>query len=97
MRHFLPRLFELIVYSPIQPTDVEVLFGKLPYGEWRTWAKEEQQAIETYFHALWVDAINAFEPDGYTYANAYLCAIARAVDDMTPYLEQWLEQRSPIA
>lgn len=97
LRHFLPRLFELIVYSPIQPTDVEVLFGKLPYGEWRNWAKEEQQAIETYFHALWIDVINAFEPDGYTSANDYLCAIARAVNDMTPYLDHWLEQRSPIA
>ncbi len=56
-RHFLPRIFELV--SPHYPmserllVDEQVVFGKLNYGNWRTWPDAEQAAIRTYLLSAW--------------------------------------------
>lgn len=45
-RHFLPRIFELLATAPHDWVDPEVVFGKLPYCDFRSWPIAEQQVIE---------------------------------------------------
>src|SRR5690349_10293897 len=60
-RHFLPRLFEIaLVDSDGFPfLDLEILFGKLAYGEWETWPRAEQTAVNALLHAYWQSMLAA--------------------------------------
>jgi hypothetical protein len=57
-RHYLPRLFELVVDEP-NWTDIPTLFGKLSTAEWRGWPSEEQRAVESYINTLIASALRA--------------------------------------
>lgn len=93
-RHFLPRLFELITehsgYLELEP-----LFAKLRHGDWRTWPVEEQEAVEHYFAALWKWCL--VREDEEWLAEDLLCGIAQAVDDISPYLAEWRNERQQSA
>jgi hypothetical protein len=56
LRHFLPRMLELVAIQPGW-TDVPTVFLKLTDAEWRSWPLEEQRAIERYFGELWNAAL----------------------------------------
>jgi hypothetical protein len=93
-RHFLPRLLELQAQSTSKPTYVETAFGKLRYAEWHTWSNKEQEAIRTYFLALWLDVLDTRsvgQDPLNTEASSYLCAFSRAGEDLKPYLTVWAE------
>lgn len=87
LRHFLPRIFELISADGGSWTFPETVFGKLAYGQWETWPSDERQAIITFFEALWSNVLDHF-PHAFS-AEDCLCCIAQATDDMTRYLGQW--------
>ena len=97
-KHFLPRIFELgfaVEPSASLLTDLENITHKLPYAKWLTWPAEEQEAIRRFFRAFWTAALahlptvesmewNECEVD------RWLCSIAQAESDLTPYLEEWM-------
>jgi hypothetical protein len=89
LRHFLPRLFELVAnHEDRRLVDLEILFGKLAYGHWKTWPTAEQQAIVQFLHAMWRSVLSRFpQPD--RNVDAYLCAIGQAEDDIRMYLDEW--------
>lgn len=80
-KHFLPRLLELAAdpYDLSYDIDVEVLFGKLSYAKWRNWPREEQQAVASYFSALW-QWLLALPVEEWV-LDDYLCAIGQAEDN----------------
>lgn len=93
-KHFLPRLFECIDEDPTANyVDTEVILGKLAYGKWRVWPQSEQEAIEVFLMAFWRVALQREPKDGWQEAEDYLCAIAQAEDDLSPYLNVWEEGR----
>lgn len=94
-RHFVPRLFELAADPSGLPINIEIVFGKLRYAEWQSWPDDEQQAIMAYFYALWRHVLVEIRPGYRGLADEYLCSIAQAVDDLGPFLEQWLQLRLP--
>ena len=77
-KHFLPRLLELAAdpYDVSYEIDVEVLFGKMRYAKWRNWPPAEQQAVSSYFSALWQWLLTL--PVEEWVLDDYLCAIANA-------------------
>jgi hypothetical protein len=85
-RHFLPRLFELLVSRQLD-TDDEIVFHKLTYGHWITWPTAERQAVDRFLHAYWADAIQQYPhiPS----INTVICSIAQAMDDVGPLLDAW--------
>lgn len=92
-KHFLPRLLELL------PTDhgaldlePQVFLAKLVDAKWRDWPKEEEKALETYLHALWQSVLLEF--DDYSAIDEYLTGIMRAVQDLRPYLDHWLQDET---
>ncbi|MFK8061187.1 MAG: hypothetical protein AB8B78_14000 [Polaribacter sp.] len=56
-KHFLPRIFELL-NSNDNLIDDFLTFEKLNYTDWKSWNQLEIKAIENYFFALWIDALN---------------------------------------
>lgn len=89
-KHFLPRLFELLVLGDDWLVSVESLIGKLDYAAWREWPKLEQEAIEEYLMALWQFALVSV--NNYGRIDDYLWGIARAMNDLGPFLDAWREK-----
>jgi hypothetical protein len=92
-RHFLPRIFELTLTAgewPETPTPQRV-FDLLRYGEWRTWLRGEQTAVERMLHAIW-ETVRSNPPieSGYIDVDQWLCCISQCEDDLVPYLDQWI-------
>lgn len=94
-KHFLPRIFELLVTltdPALDLTDPEILFSKFKSGDWQSWPASEQVAVRTFLHALWAEVLNhPPEADSFTDVESWLCSIAQAEDDLSPYLTQWIE------
>lgn len=90
-KHFLPRLFEILAEDgfPDGYPDMETVVGALERGSWRTWPPDEQTAVEGFLTALWMSHLAGSPMAGRT--DMVLASIATAVDDMTPYLDLWLE------
>src|SRR5262249_5780030 len=57
-KHFLPRIFELVVTNGREFADQPIVFKKLYHAEWRYWPQAEQLAIEHFFRALWIWVLN---------------------------------------
>lgn len=94
-RHFLPRIFELTISSgKYSFADREIVLSKLCHAEWRSWPESEQKAVEQVLNAVW-QAVLLTPPEDEVYCadalESWLCAIAQAEDDLTPYLQAWLE------
>lgn len=86
-KHFLPRIFEVMVYADNSPMGPESLIGRLDYVHWRTWPQAEQEALSAFFLAWFRHVLAAF-PAEYT-AEDCLAAIAQAQDDLSPMLDHW--------
>lgn len=100
LKHFLPRLFEVLAFVRNAYSMPEALVRKLMYAghggtedaTWRAWPAEEQEALHDYFHALWRFALTSDDP--YPYAEAWLWILLHAHDDLTPFLTAWAEKRA---
>ncbi len=94
-KHFLPRILELLPssLSSAPGVDIEVVLGKLRYAKWREWPARERDAIGGYLCALWDYLLARFpnEPE----IDEWLCGIARAVDDLTSFLQAWWDAPGP--
>ncbi len=95
LKHYLPRILELVLSPGGFGCEVEVVFGKLGLAEWKSWPEEECSAVKRYFHTGWrlilTGADLPVEPD------SWLCGLGRAGELMIPYLEDWAECRSSPA
>jgi hypothetical protein len=89
-KHFLPRIFELAAVHGEEFVDPEVVFNKLHHGDWRHWPDVEQSAVEQFFHALWRCILDGQPHEYYGWQiEGWLCGIAQAVADLSPYLKTW--------
>jgi hypothetical protein len=88
-KHFLPRLLELTTGGrSIGHTDLEVTYAKLTYADWNNWPDTERKAVDDFLRANWLLTLSVFPP-AHENTDAVLCALGRAVDDLTPYLRLW--------
>lgn len=85
-KHFLPRIFELMVENEwfMEP---EIILSKLRHGEWRTWFDAEQASVRAYLMAVW-RVILSDESFDFS-VEEWLCALGQAEDDLSPYLDEW--------
>lgn len=93
-KHFLPRLLELTAGGrSVGDVDLEVTYAKLAYADWTTWPDAERKAIDDFLRANWLLTLSVFPPAHET-ADSVICAIGRAVNDLTPYLQTWEQGNS---
>jgi hypothetical protein len=100
-KHFLPRLFELVVHAEDEGVafeDPQAIFHKLTYADWNRWPVQEKSAVVAYFEELWDIAINT-APDYQAWDGVYgwIEAISQAEPDITHYLEHWMGAVSAAA
>ena len=101
-KYFLPRMYELYLTVPDPETPMgppETMLNKFRYAQWRTWPAKEQSAVEIFLHALWAQVLTDPPRPGWgtDCVENWLCAIAQAEDDLTPYLSQWIDDERPSA
>jgi len=96
-KHFLPRIFELIVTNGerYKSPDREFVLSILHYGEWRTWPEAEQRAIEAFLRAVWETVLrDPQREERCRDIESWICAISQPEDDLRPYLRQWENDES---
>ncbi|MDB5705535.1 MAG: hypothetical protein JWN66_2651 [Sphingomonas bacterium] len=94
-RYLLPRILDVSVYDAGNANDPEIVLGKLPLAGWRSWAPNEQHAVEQFVDAWFEQALASDlteADDGWigTDAESVLCGAARAGMP----LERWLMRLS---
>lgn len=88
-KHFLPRLFEICAFDNLRGLiEVGTVFAKLAHASWEKWPDSEQRAIRDFFHQEWRQLL-ANDPT-FPGAHELLEALARADEDLDPYLHEWL-------
>jgi hypothetical protein len=94
-RHFLPRIFELVVSSERIGCDEEVVFGKLSLAKWGTWPEKEQVALRAYFRAGWRFLLSQESP--VVEPDSWLCGIAVSGEDLQIFLNDWIQAKQKHA
>jgi hypothetical protein len=83
-KHYLPRIFELTAKRKLI-VDTFVTLGKLEYGNWKQWDKQEQESIFEFLNAWWkydVNSSNYFDTEVLIELHKYL-------KDLKPMLKNW--------
>jgi len=88
LKHFLPRLFEILATQGFPYPDTESIVGALDRGAWSTWPDSEQAAVARYLMAWWRAHLTTYPALHRT--DSLLSALAIATEDMGPYLDEWL-------
>jgi len=84
-KHFLPRIFELLVTTEF-PSDIFVVLGKLDYGKWKDWDTEETDALKKFLLAWWACHIKTHEDfNGELFMEIYL-----KTGDVRLLLDRWI-------
>lgn len=94
-KHYLPRICELLLAGGEDMYGEEITLGKLTYGNWRTWPAVEQEAVEQFLQAWWSRELTVYPAP--TWIESCLCGTAQAVDDLTPFLQEWQRRDCPAA
>ncbi len=90
-KHFLPRIFELEVAHGDSFVDPQAAFGKLNHGDWWKWPDAEQRSIEHFLIVVWGCVLEAEPHEFYGMEiEDWLCGIAQAETQLSPYLAKWL-------
>lgn len=85
LRHFLPRMLELLATGDADMPSAEIVLDKLAMADWCAWPPAERQAVRRCLMWLWEQALAGGR------ADLWLCAIAQAEDVLQPYLARWEE------
>jgi len=83
-KHYLPRIFELLSTTYFA-VDAFVIFGKLEYGAWKTWATTEQLTIRNFLLVWWDDTI---KNKSYFDSDAFV-EIYKLLGNIDELLKRW--------
>ena len=93
LRHFLPRMCELLATEKYSMLDLWGIAGNLQAGKWRKWPEGEQEAIEEYLVALWIFLLQEY-PSPVLEINDAMMGIGIVFEDITLYLSILEEEES---
>lgn len=95
LRRLTPRVL-LLSADRILAVDRAVVWDKLVWAGWPTWAPIQRVAVERLLLAEWDRLVQSPPRPGGT-AHRWLAATARSGGDLRPYLERWGEAIGPLA
>jgi hypothetical protein len=84
LRHFLPRLLELVQAKEIW-VDFEIILGKLSYGGWGQWPQAQREVIVEWMMSWWALELAQLDSS----PDQCLCAMLRAERPMEGLLAVW--------
>jgi hypothetical protein len=98
LKHFLPRILELIGELDCPAFELEVFFIKFEIAEWLTWPAEEQDAIVYYLLCLWENIIEVPVPASLEdFFLEYFVPIFKIYPDLSQLLAVWDKVKSAAA
>ena len=83
-KHYLPRIFELTAKRKLI-VDTFVTLGKLEYGNWKQWDKQEQDSIFEFLKAWWKYDIN----NANYFDTEVLIELHKYLKDLNEMLNTW--------
>lgn len=90
-KYYLPRMFELAAVDTSMSVAPSTLLGHLTRGEWRSWQKSEQVAVEAFVKAWFLSTLDGRpEYSGQEVmgdAENLLCAFPEAGLELEPYFQ----------
>ncbi|WP_156025401.1 hypothetical protein [Thermogemmatispora carboxidivorans] len=93
-KHFLPRWLEIILYGQDDGFGLEFrqIATKLAYGQWRSWPRVEQEAVETALLLCW-RLLLAQPPATLVWYDAagFLRSMTESWESPAPFLRLWEE------
>jgi hypothetical protein len=98
LKYFLPRVFELAAQNAFVWPNPEIVLGKLSRAQWKDWPEDERKAVRAFLKAWWRYRLQL--PDigaGMTSFEDCLAALCCTHDDLTEYLQIWLETTELVA
>ncbi|WP_067813038.1 hypothetical protein [Nocardia inohanensis] len=97
VKALLPMLLECLVNST--ELDTDLVFGKLPQEDWRSWPDREQRAIEHYCDAVWQSILAEFpcRLGAFAQVEDFLRPVAAAGIPLDRYLAAWDERAGSAA
>jgi hypothetical protein len=88
-RHFLPRILELAVTDPVWlGAEPPIIASKLISAGWKSWPREQHQAVLQFFHAAFEAAIE-MHPEEALSADIWLCGLVHLGEPPAPLMERW--------
>ncbi|HVP11838.1 MAG TPA: hypothetical protein VMV94_11695, partial [Phycisphaerae bacterium] len=90
-KHFLPRIFELMVFKDIYGggTDSVFVISKLIEGKWRSWPKIDQDAVMGFLFAWWRLALASHPYCDVPEPQEVLGALIRLQFGLSDWLTVW--------
>ncbi|MGC4868979.1 hypothetical protein ACLQ3B_26465 [Micromonospora sp. DT53] len=97
VKALLPVLLERLLGS--DDLDPDIVLGKLPHQEWRTWPRVEQEAIDAYLDAVWRSLLADHPPrlGSFTDPVTFLDAARAAGEHVERFLDVWDATLTPPA
>ena len=93
LKHFLPRIFELVAAHGAEFVDPQVVLNKLHHADWQNWPAPELRAVDRFLDVLWSCVLEGEPHEFYgEEIEDWLCGIAQAVGQLSPYLQTWIER-----
>lgn len=90
-KRLLPELFARLTAGQLGCPAVTVT-ARLRRARWAEWPAAEPPAVRRVLRAWWQRAFDAPPRPGHAPATVRLAAVAAAEDDLTPYLDLWLDR-----
>jgi hypothetical protein len=90
-KYFLPRILDHSVNERFNWPDPEVVFGKLKLAAWTDWPQGENNAIIDLLNEKFTRLLENENTIGIE-IDTWVCAMARCLPDVTPYLEPLLSE-----
>jgi len=91
-KYFLPRILELTV-NGIWWLDPETVLAKLRLAEWDNWPANEKAVVLALLNRKFATLLKNPDTKGQD-IDTWICALARCLDDITPYLDLLLAEAS---
>ena len=63
LRHYLPRILELVVTGQMRGINPQTVLGKLELGRWAQWPAAQRDAIDALLSAWWIAALRGGADD----------------------------------
>ncbi len=91
-KHFLPRLFEIVVAGERALFGLFEIVVKLQYADWPQWPEPEKEAVLNVFDDVWLKILN--EPPSLLYwePSDFLIRLSEFSDSVRRWLDVWCEQ-----
>lgn len=84
-RYFFPRLLDISIHEPDWWPDREIVVSKLRLGGWQTWEEKKRDAVIGVIREAFRNELRHAAADAGN-IDAWLCGLALADADMTPFL-----------